>query len=422
MTKTFFTVADDFDGLLSLAGHPVAYQAGDLIILDSDDPESRAIRDLGLSDLSNSGRGRGALTSLIVGGSLAYNGEMGDPSLGSGGCVYAIPLPLGQLADGDIIRFKPGFQGRVQGFSGLSLVDATTAGKSASVSIGIGGTDLSDEINTATVASGTTPVVFVVETPDETYTTDEIAYDALPATVKAALVAAGIATADVTVGGSAGDYTFTWTEGLADTDITLSILRNEIVTVVVDATGGDFTLDYAASGDPETIVANATESAFQDAVDALLLAASITDPSGATSESATVVRSGAADSYTYTITGHNGANLSAFTTVATGLTGGAGTATRTVVQAGGATNVSAATTVGGGGNRIVGASGNPATLDLTSANVGDGTTIAGEAIAGGNNPKHGNFTADDEIVVIYNTSTPFIEGGVLLTLFLLRTA
>ena len=417
MTKQFFTVADDFDGLLSIVDHPRPLVAGDLLVVDQDGPVLRDIYDGSpvTSDHSNATKFGTALAALVTDGSLAYCGKIANSDGSNGSAMWENTFYLPGLSDGDTFRFKPGWAGRVVGFSAASVQDATTSGKSGSFQFGILGDDLSDEINTATVASGTTPVVFVVTIDGETYTTAEVAYNASTTTVKSALVAAGIATGDVTVGGSAGAWTFTWTGDAANKDITFAILRNEIVTVVVDATGGDFDLSYVGADDPETIVANATQAAFQSAVDALLDAAG-------NGEAATVVRSGSANSYTYTITGHDGANLAAFSTDPTNLTGGAGTATRTVVQQGGATNVSAGTTVQGGGARIVGSSGNPATLDLTSSNVSDGGVIAGETIATGTNPKHGNFGADDEIEVTYSTSTPFVEGAVQVVVYLQRTA
>lgn len=415
MTKNFLNVADDFaGGLLNIAGHPLAYGAGDVIVIDSDSAEERAIRDLGTSDPSNTAKRREALGDLVIGGDLVAAGDLSDAAT-SNTHIWSLPLWLARVADGDTFRIKPGFAGRVIGISAVSTRDATTSGKSGTIALGILGDDLSDEIDTITVASGTTPFVLVItdEDTDETFTTAEIAYNADASAVKSAAVTAGIATGDLTVTGT-GPWTLTWTGDRADHNITVQILRNEIVTVVVDATGGDFDLAYVGATDPETIAANATQAAFQSAVDALLDAAG-------DGEAATVVRSGSANSYTYTITGHDGANLAAFSTVATNLTGGAGTATRTVVQQGGATNVSTSTTVAGGSARIVGSSGNPATLDLTSSNVSDGGVIAGETIATGSNAKHGNFGADDVIEATYTVGTAFVEGAVLVQVILLAT-
>lgn len=415
MTKTYLNVADDFaGGLLNLAGHPVAYGPGDVIEVDMDSPEQRAIRDLGLGDLSNYQAQVDATTSLIMAGDMVYAGGLSDAAP-QGVRVWSFPLYLSSTPTGAKFRIRPGFAGRVIGISAISTGDATTSGKSGSIALGILGDDLSDEIDTITVASGTTPFVLVItdEDTDETFTTAEIAYNADASAVKSAAVTAGIATGDLTVTGT-GPWTLTWTGDRADHNITVQILRNEIVTVVVDATGGDFDLAYVGATDPETIAANATQAAFQSAVDALLDAAG-------DGEAATVVRSGSANSYTYTITGHDGANLAAFSTVATNLTGGAGTATCTVVQQGGATNVSTSTTVAGGSARIVGSSGNPATLDLTSSNVSDGGVIAGETIATGSNAKHGNFGADDVIEATYTVGTAFVEGAVLVQVILLAT-
>ena len=418
MSKTFFTVADDFDGTISIAGHPVAYRAGDVIVTDDSDVEIRDIMDLGTGDLSNVAKGVESFRRLAEVHAVTYGGVL---SQGTTPYVWTFPLSLDGVGEGEVARCKPGFSGRVIGTSFIANADATTSGKAASFVLFIvpGRTpgddtplDYSDEIDTITVASGTTPFVLVVtdEDTEETFTTAEIAYNAAASAVKSALVTAGLATGDVTVSGT-GPWTLTWTEDRANHNITVQILRNEIVTVVVDATGGSFTLDYNASGDPETINANASQAAFQAAVDALLAAAG-------NDEAATVVRSGSANSYTYTITGHDGANLSAFSAVASGLTGGVSAVSRTVVQQGGATNVSTATTVGGGAARLVGASGNPATLDLTSSNVSDGGVVAGETIATGSNPKHGNFTAYDEIVLSASGVTAFVEGGGAIVVYI----
>lgn len=414
MSKTFLKVADDFDGIINaiLGDRAGSYGAGDLIVIDTDSPEGRAIVDLGDHALSNYAKGASAMEALVIDGTLAVTGFLNEDPSGLFATATNIVGLSGLENDLEILRIKPGFAGRVSGFAFQAIADATTGGKSASITFSIEGTDLSDEINTVTVASGTTPFILVVTTPDDTFTTADIAYNASTSAVKSALVAAGIATGDVTVGGSAGAYTLTWTGDLANTNIGVQALRHEVVTVVQDATGGSHTLTYDG-GDPETVAANATQAAFQAAVDAVLADSGL---------SATVVRTGSANGYTYTITGDDGTNFAAFATDPALLTGGAGTAAVTVIQQGGATNVSAGTTVAGGGGRIVGTSGNPATLDLTSANVTDGGIVAGETVATGSNANHGNFGADDVIVATASSVTAFVEGAGVLLVFLTRTA
>lgn len=412
MSKTFLKVADDFDGIINAiqGDRAGSYGAGDLIVIDTDSPEARAIADLGSHALSNAAKGASAITSLVVSGDLAVVGILNDdPSDYATATRY---IGLADLEDDlEVLRIKPGYAGRVSGFAFLAKADATTSGKAASIEFSIEGTDLSDEINTVTVSSLTTPFVLTVSVGEEVYTTADIAYNAATSAVKAALVAAGIATGDVTVGGSAGAYTLTWTGDLANTNVSVTATRHEIVTVVQNATGGTHTLAYDG-GDPETVAANASEAAFQDAVDAVLADSGLT---------ATVVRTGSANGYTYTITSDDAVNLAAFTTDPANLTGGAGTAAVTVVQQGGATGVAAGTTVAGGSGRIVGTSGNPATLDLTSANVTDGGIVAGETVATGSNANHGNFGADDVIVATAKSVTAFVEGSGILTVYLTRT-
>lgn len=68
---------------------------------------------------------------------------------------------------------------------------------------------------------------------------------------------------------------------------------------------------------------------------------------------------------------------------------------------------------------VVGASANPATLDLTSAAVTDGGTISGEAIVY-NDRDRNVFTATDAIVVTASAVTAFTEGEIILTTILAK--
>jgi hypothetical protein len=410
MSKTFLKVADDFDGIINAIQGSAAgsYGAGDLIVIDDTSPEGRAISDLGTHALSNAVKGGTAIGALITSGTLALAGNLSEDPGGQFATASRF-LDLVALEDDlEVLRVKPGFAGRVSGISFQASADATTSGKAASIGLSIEGSDLSDEINTVTVSSLTTPFVLTVSAGEDVFTTADIAYNAATSAVKSALVAAGIDTADVAVTGSPGAYVITWGGALLNTNISITATRHEIVTVVQNATGGTHTLVYDG-GDPETVAANATEAAFQTAVDAVLADSGL---------EATVVRTGSANGYTYTITSDAAVNLAAFTTVTTNLTGGTQAAAVTVVQQGGATGVAAATTVGGGSGRIVGASGNPATLDLTSANVTNGGIVAGETIATGTNANHGNFGVDDVIVATVSGVTAFVEGGGVLTVYL----
>ena len=80
MSKSFFKVADDFDGTLNVitGDRAGSYGAGDLIVMDSDSPESRALADLGDHALSNYQKGKDALTALVVSGDLTYGGILED--------------------------------------------------------------------------------------------------------------------------------------------------------------------------------------------------------------------------------------------------------------------------------------------------------------------------------------------------------
>lgn len=412
MTKTFFTVADDFDGIINLAGHPVAYGPGDMIVIDSDGDEERAIRDTSPGNdgpLTNTSKRGEAIDTLATDGPLSYGGDLSDGNTGIIGLsVWSFPLPLPAITEGEVARIKPGFAGRVLSFSALSVQDATTGGKAASLSLEISGEDTSDEIVTVTV-TGTSPFRLTLDDTDgEEQVTADIAGDALVATVQTE-VDDTWGEDQFVVGGSAGAYTITPVVGgdYADTDLSWGFERDEVVDVAVDGTGGGFTVVIGGGTPSDSIPANSTAAAADAIVEAMTEVGT---------GNVVTSRTGSADAYTYRFQftgGKANTNIGTMTTPDT-LTGGAGTAVPTVIQQG-ATGVSIATTVAGGSARIVGSSGNPATLDLTSANVTDGSIVAGETIATGSNAKHGNFGADDVIVLSASDITAFIEGYCLLS-------
>jgi hypothetical protein len=103
---------------------------------------------------------------------------------------------------------------------------------------------------------------------------------------------------------------------------------SEQQTIVVDATGGTFTISF----DGSTTAAIATNATGAAVLAALELLPTIN------SGDVTVTRSGSANSYTYTLDfggRYLGTNVPAVTTGAGSLTGGAGTATVATVVAGG---------------------------------------------------------------------------------------
>lgn len=316
MTKTFFTVADDYDGgLINIAGHPGPYEAGDLIVIDSDSEEQRAIRDTAPGNdgaLTNISKQRAALTALVTNGDITYGGEL-PASAGNGATAWSLPISLSSIANGEVARIKPGFDGRVAGYSFLATADATTSSKAATLGLSIEGDDASDEITlltqTGTPTGGSSDVE--ISADGEVVGEINIAFDDTVPEVQAKIDAEDGLDGNVTAGGSTDAWTLAYGGDLADTDI----------TVVVDDN----------------------------------------------------------------------------------LTGGTAPA------------LTATTTVAGGGARLVGASGNPATLDLTSAAVTNGGVIAGETIATGSNANHGNFSEDDEIIITASSVTTFIEGAGVLT-------
>lgn len=102
---------------------------------------------------------------------------------------------------------------------------------------------------------------------------------------------------------------------------------NETQNVVVDATGGSFTLTYGGQT-TSAITTNAAGAAVQSALEAL---------SSIGSGNIGVSRSGSADSYTYACTFQGtlaATNVAQMTSDATSLTGGAGTATVTTATPG----------------------------------------------------------------------------------------
>lgn len=102
---------------------------------------------------------------------------------------------------------------------------------------------------------------------------------------------------------------------------------SEIVTAVVDATGGTFTLTFGAQT-TATIPANSTAAVVQAALEAL---------STIGAGNIAVVRSGSANAYTYTLTFQGVlayTDVGAITKDQTLLTGGASTVTITVTTAG----------------------------------------------------------------------------------------
>lgn len=161
-------------------------------------------------------------------------------------------------------------------------------------------------------------------------------------------------------------------------------------------TGGDFDAEVTVGDDDpvdvEGITYNSTVGALQALIDATDLAGKVTV-------------GGVAGAWTLTAPD----SALSVSVDSSGLTGGTSPA------------VTPSTTQTGGGARVVGASGNPATLDLTSANVGNGGVVAGETIATGSNTNYGNFVNDDAIVLKASGVTAFVEGEVVVTTVLLRT-
>jgi hypothetical protein len=159
-------------------------------------------------------------------------------------------------------------------------------------------------------------------------TTSDLAFDATAATIKTAIIAlSNVEPTDVTAGAGTlvgGDLLFTcdaaWPAApvarLDPTDLLSG--TSEIQTVVVDATGGTFTLTFQGQT-TAAIAANATGAAVQAALVAL---------SNIATADVDVVRSGAVNSYTYTVT-FQGAlaytSVTQMTSAAGSLTGGAGT-------------------------------------------------------------------------------------------------
>jgi hypothetical protein len=208
-----------------------------------------------------------------------------------------------------------------------------------------------------------------------------------------------VATADATTAAKAASLGLEIDPKVAPGVTTSPDYADEVHTLTETGSpvGGNFDANIAGVN-VLAIAYNTTKAAFQAKIDATALLGKVvvggTDTTGP---------------WTLTFTGSL-ANTHPAATVITGhLTGGTSPAVTPTVTQIGATR------------RVVGASGNPATLDLTSANVSDGGTVGGETIATGANAQYGDFTKYDEIVLTAASVTAFVEGAGIVSVVLQAT-
>lgn len=264
-TITTYKVDDDFTGQINLAGAPKAYTGGDLIVLDSDDAEERALVDLGVHDLSNKAARDAAIDALIEAGDLHAMGTVSDG--GDGDLrTWSVPVTLADLADGEVARIKPGFAGRVTGFLFASTADATTSGKAATLGLEIdpgvvpGSGDEEDTSDgkvlltrTGSPTGGNFDLLVSIDGGDDV-AVDDVTYNS---TVNAfqTLVDATDLAGLVVVGGSAGAWTLTAANASIEVTVDSGDLTGGTSPAVTptDVTVGGGSRIVGAEGDPATL-------------------------------------------------------------------------------------------------------------------------------------------------------------------------